>query len=507
MLFSLNPKKKRKMIFKDCTPFEELKSSSNEEKALRLLCEYFEKTAEGGNDDDDKIVSLQTMLFPYEGEKPSVQTRWWAGRYIGLANIAVPYGNEKYHHVEISIKPRFGQRFLLAILEDLYNIKVGNHDAKDETSSEWFSALLNILRRRMWVDKCAKANRYGLPRKNVKREYQGVTLKGSLDIKRTIMPWLTQKEICTNSYEKVFDDNICKIVYEAHRILSQDVIGQKKGKKNRGQKSKDARKTIGIGFSMPPMVQDTINALNTQYKGTRFDITEKDYQRIRYNNIYVSWKPLVDFSWDIIRNKKLGYRSAETQGECVFVDMAEIWESFLRKKLGEGFAEDGWRVLSVEECKYKIYQGKFFERLIIPDIILTRMNGKGENEYMVFDAKYKRMLINKNNGYDVDRTDLFQIHTYIQFVEHHLGHVVIGGLLYPLTQKVQDGDGNEVDFKIDTDRFHSAHLYGKSGLFSNTPFIIDGVFCSESDDADGNGKDAMDENVKAMITRIKGYVK
>ena len=192
---------------KDCTPFEELKSDK-EEKALRILCEYFEKTAEGGNDDDDKIVSLQTMFFPYEGEKPSVQTRWWAGRYIGLANIAVPYGNEKYYHVEISIKPRFGQRFLLAILEDLYNIKVGNHDAKDETSSEWFSALLNILRRRMWVDKCAKANRYGLPRKNVKREYQGVTLKGSLDIKRTIMPWLTQKEICTNSYEKVFDDNI-----------------------------------------------------------------------------------------------------------------------------------------------------------------------------------------------------------------------------------------------------------------------------------------------------------
>ena len=179
--------------------------------------------------------------------------------------------------------------------------------------------------------------------------------------------------------------------------------------------------------------------------------------------------------------------------------MAEIWESFLRKKLGEGFAEDGWRVLSVEECKYKIYQGKFFERLIIPDIILTRMNGKGENEYMVFDAKYKRMLINKNNGYDVDRTDLFQIHTYIQFVEHHLGHVVIGGLLYPLTQKVQDGDGTEVDFKIDTDRFHSAHLYGKSGLFSNTPFIIDGVFCSESDDADGNGrKKSHCKNVKCL---------
>ena len=481
----------------DCTPFaENLKPIDKE--ALRILSEYFEKTAEGGNDDDDKIVSLQTMLYPYEGEKATVQTRWWAGRYIGLANIAVPYvkENEKYHHIEISIRPRFGERFLLAILEDLYNIKVGSHNAQETASSEWFSVLLNILRHRMWVDKCAKANRYGLPRKNVRREHQGVTLKGSLDIRRTIMPWLTQKEICTNSYEKVFDDTICKIVYEAHRILSLGVIGEKKDK-NR----------VGIGFSMPPIVQDTINALNTQYKGTRFDITEVDYQRVRYNNIYMTWKPLVDFSWDVIRNRKLGYRSAETQGECVFVDMAEIWEAFLRKKLGEGFADDGWRTLSVEECKYKIYQGKFFERLIIPDIILTRTNDKGENEYMVFDAKYKRMRINKSKGYDVDRTDLFQIHTYIQFVEHHLGHVVVGGLLYPLTRNVQDAEGNEVEFKIDTDKFHSTHLYGKeSGLYSNTPFIIDGVFCSESDDADGNGKVAMDRYVKEMIDRIRNCI-
>lgn len=480
---------------KDCTPF----SQDVKDDVLKKLSEYFEKTAEGSNDDDDKIVSLQTMLFPYDGEKATVQTRWWAGRYIGLANIAVVNKKGNYDYFKISIKPRFGHKFLLTILEDLYNIKIGSHDGNEETSSEWFSALLNILRRRMWVDKCAKANRYGLPRKNVRREHQGVTLKGSLDIRRTIMPWLTQKEICTNSYEKVFDDTICKIVYEAHRILSQDVIGKKR--------KQNEKKVIGIGFSMPPIVQDTINALNTQYKGTRFDISEVDYQRIRYNNIYMTWKPLVDFSWDVIRNRKLGYRSAETQGECVFVDMAEIWETFLRKKLGEGFADDGWRVLSVEECKYKIYQGKFFERPIIPDIILTRTNDKGENEYMVFDAKYKRMRINKSKGYDVDRTDLFQIHTYIQFVEHHLGHVLVGGLLYPLTRNVQDAEGNEVEFKIDTDKFHSTHLYGKeSGMYSNTPFIIDGVFCSESDDADGNNKDAMDRNVKEMIDRIKNCI-
>jgi hypothetical protein len=43
-------------------------------------------------------------------------------------------------------------------------------------------------------------------------------------------------------------------------------------------------------------------------------------------------------------------------------------------------------------------------------------------------------------------------------------------------------------------------------MYSNTPFIIDGVFCSESDDADGNGKVAMDRYVKEMIDRIRNCI-
>lgn len=47
---------------KDCTPF----SQDVNDDVLKKLSEYFEKTAEGSNENDDKIVSLQTMLYPYE---------------------------------------------------------------------------------------------------------------------------------------------------------------------------------------------------------------------------------------------------------------------------------------------------------------------------------------------------------------------------------------------------------------------------------------------------------
>jgi len=492
---------------RDCLPFDSRKDWKESDKrkadeALRKLCEYFENTNEVSEDDDDKIVSLQTLRFRYDNdEQATVQTRWWAGRYIGLAKISV-YKGETPFQAEISILPRFGKDFLLSIIEDVYNIKTGNHDGEFQKTDEWFSSLLNLLRRRIWVDKCAKANRYGLPRKNVKKEYQGIALRGALDIRRTIMPWLTQKEVCTNIYEKTFDNNICRIVYEAHRILSKNVIENKVGKRtNQGRQSSNSI----LGFSMPPTVQDTINALNSQYKGTSFNLSEVEYKRIRYNSIYVSWKPLVDFSWDVIRNTQLGYKSSDNLTQCIFIDMAEIWEAFLRKKLGEGFADDGWRVLSVEECHYRIYKGKFYSRDIIPDIILTRENGQGENEYMVFDAKYKRMRANASKGYDVDRSDFFQIHTYINYVEHQLGHVVIGGLLYPLTKKAQDAEGNEVEVYVDDKRFHSEYLYGTIGRNEavKTPFIIDGVYCPEEEKKYDVVKKDMGANVASMIRRIK----
>lgn len=493
------------IIAKDCSPF--LKYRKGEEQAIIKLCEYFESTNEGSKDDDDQIASLRTTR--YEGV---LQTKWWAGRYIGLAKTSIPNSNyTRINQTEISIRPRFGQSFLLSILEDLYNIKVGYHDGKVESSNEWFSSLLNILRRRIWVDKCSKANRYGLPRVNVKRGYQGVTMRGALDVNRTIMPWLMKKEVCTNVYEKTFDDSICLIVYEAYRILSQNVIENKVGRRQR--KAKGAQpSTVGLGYAVPTAVQDTINAINSQYKGAVFNLTEADYQHIRYKSIYLSWKPLVDFSWDVIRNRQLGYRANESQTQCIFVDMAEIWESFLRKKLGEGFADDGWRVLSIEECTYQIYKGKFYQRDIIPDIILEREQN-GQKEYMVFDAKYKRMRgIKSSLKYsDVDRSDLFQIHTYIQYVQNNMGKVVIGGLLYPITQKGKDDDGTEFEnLDIDEESYHTNHLFGDDGKDNTPPFIIDGILCPEVEDDnivnEQNVKDnsqTLDENIKKMVERIK----
>ena len=64
----------------------------------------------------------------------------------------------------------------------------------------------------------------------------------------------------------------------------------------------------------------------------------------------------------------------------------------------------------------------FYARNIIPDIVMT----KGD-DVMVFDTKYKKMLMRgtKENIWDVDRNDFFQINTYMSYYQNQKFNVKI----------------------------------------------------------------------------------
>lgn len=490
-----------KLEAKDCSPLKRVKKNveqpleRDDEQVLKQFSAYSPKEKSNLKDRDDQIVSLRTTRSienPKEWE-----TKWWAGRYIGYAIIKNK--NTNTNTIEISIKPRFGKDFLLTIIEDVYCISFDNDASiNNGDSDEWFSELLNVIRYKFWVSKCVAANRYGLPRTNVNREHYGVILKGRIDIHRTLLPWMLKKEVVTKTSEKVLDDSICKIVYEAYRILSKGIQQNKPTKK---KKNKDKLSYFSASDT-PQTVQDVIKTLESNYKGTLVDVSESDYNRIRYKSIYVMWKPLVDFSWSIIKGKKIGMKESDTQHECVFVDVAEIWEAFLRKKLSEGMSDDGWRVWTVDECKKEIYKDSFFKRHIIPDIVLHRISKKdGKDEFIVFDAKYKRMSVKEGaengvgNKYDVDRSDFFQIHTYIHYFQHVYpdSRVLLGGLLYPLDEKFND--------------FQVNNLFGYADGKFDTKFIIDGIVCTNlKTDDNQKTKDEMQARVQEMITRIKNYL-
>ena len=57
------------------------------------------------------------------------------------------------------------------------------------------------------------------------------------------------------------------------------------------------------------------------------------------------------------------------------------------------------------------YEPMFYGRKMFPDIV---MRHKYKKEEIVQDAKFKTMLLRKQ---DVDRSDFYQIHSYIQYYQ------------------------------------------------------------------------------------------
>ena len=476
----------------DCSPFycsDESKKGFRENEAWQKMLVHF---SDSFMSDNHSIFHFFSNKRNKEDDMPFAQLlrdrdnkmQWFAGRWVGSV---------KTDNCTIKVLPRFGNLALFALLEEIFSINIlDSLSDKDNAEQETFIEQLIPF---IWAKKLGAANKYGIPHTTVDIQHKGVAVKGRFLVRQSIVPFFKQKNVVSATREKQVDAIICRIVLQSYKLLN-------------------ARHT----FPISKMTESAKNAIIGFENANVADylVTPKEYGDIRYKSIYESWKDVVDLSWQIIQYHHISQKESDAkQGFGLFVDMAEIWESFLRKKLGEGFANDGWRVLSIDECIYKIYKGKFYQRDIIPDIILEREQN-GQKEYMVFDAKYKRMRgIKSSLKYsDVDRSDLFQIHTYMQYVQQNMGKVVIGGLLYPITQKGTNDDGTAFEnTDIDMESYHSTHLFGDDGKDDTTPFIIDGILFSEVPEVlDNESLDEqkirdesrrMAENIGKMIRRIK----
>jgi len=442
---------------KDCSPY------GNQElcdkylpKLLRKERDSQEKAKDGDFfvfSDRDHDTDDEAIVFCDRGGN------WCAGRYIGKCRME--------DGSEIEITPRFGKDFLLRLLEGIYNLKLrksssstGGKDDKDLPS------LIKLALYAIWTYKFAHANKYGLPRRVVKREYLGDKIKGHLNVRKSLKVMHTKQQVHSECHEREFDDKICKIVYHAYKVLEK------------------------ISFmpasQTPQLVRESIQQLREHYHSADLTVLPHEYERIRYKGIYASWKPLVDFSWQVIQ-QQFGLRESTSRSYAVFIDMAEIWEQYLRKTLSNNFKGDGWRCWTVEETKQKIYGNQFYGGHIIPDIVLE----KGD-DLMVFDAKYKRMAGVKD---DVDRCDLFQIHTYVAYFKARGKSVTLAGLLYPIETEGVSKDGGRPSIA----RYHSDSLFGLDGEDAGkTKFIVDGIVCHEND-----GCGMADAEVGSFIERLQ----
>ncbi len=399
----------------------------------------------------DRYLDNESKIAEYDYRSQ----QWCAGRFIGEAIFE--YKGKQY---KITIKPRFGEHSLFRMLEEIFNIRI-TKSISENRDQDWQHYIKRIIAF-IWLQKLANANLHGLPKMHSEKQNKGYTIKGKLSIRKSVNSINRSGEVVSINREKQIDATIAKIILDAYLIVKSDFAN--------GQ------------INIPDSAQEAINQISSTTLNLK-PVEERDYKAIRYKEIYLSWKLLVDFSWDIIKRKRLGLKQNQNKksGFGFFIDMAEVWEQYLKSILKKGLMPYGWHLRNE---KIFAYTGYFFSRELIPDLVFQKCDN-----IVIWDAKYKRMYGRK---IDVDRSDFFQIHTYIQ---HFLNHknVKSGGLLYPLSRA------------MNPEKIKSPFLMTEDGF--KTSFCIDGIELNEIlEDKQQITNSNQIEQEKKLVMRLLSYI-
>lgn len=331
---------------------------------------------------------------------------WMANRYIGECEFVY-----KQQYYVLKITPRFGNHLLLKLFEYVYATKLppSYHSLANSNALDIHKLLISM----MWISVLRKALKHGLLKENKIVKERGTTIRGKFLVRESLID-VKANSILNYAYAVKDINNIPnQIVYKAYEVLK--------------------RAYFLSDHLLSNNIKSDLNKLGAMVN-VKQSISLADYKKIRLNSMYYGYRSLLDLSWDIINRKELSIENTNVLGKSFFLDMAELWEVFVMKVLSKELIPKGWCFLPSE---HKIYENTFYQRKLIPDIVMQ----KGD-KILVIDAKYKKMNFMKD---DVDRTDIFQIHTYSYFFDDD-NKYVYSSLVYPLEKELDDKTNKQTLF-------------------------------------------------------------
>ena len=376
------------------------------------------------------------------------------GLYVQTGNYI---GSFSHNGIDIEINSRFSNKFLERMLNfanDIYidDVSLGKSiDAKKNLSK--------IVIYYLFIQALERVFLLGLPKEYKDKSYHEAKVMGKVDMAKFIKKDIPfAGKISSTNRERQEIGDIVLVLHKALKIVqkeSKELIKQVINTLSYLNEIREPR------FVTPNVVH---NALNS---------------KALHNPIYTPYKKVLEYASLIIENEDAGTKSNGKQNLGFLVDVAELFEIYMRKLLQKEFK--GW---SVNSPKIELYKDKFFERKIIPDIVMS-----SSDKVLVFDTKYKRMNMHGKDQYglgDVDRNDFFQINTYMSYYQNQGKNVIAGGLLYPMD-------------KFSRDVCHSHSWFENL----NTKFIVDGIELT-------NLSESSIEEIKIkeneFISRIKEYI-
>lgn len=402
-------------------------------------------------DDEEKRGNKNSendLIFAISAKTEKSDCKIQTGNYLGRIKI---------DGVSIDIASRFGDNFLkrmLNFVNDVYldDLSVFNGEVSNAGTSKFILYYL-------FVQSLDKAYLLGLPKTYQTKKYHGVKIHGRIDITQSIIkdtPFIGK--FSSQSRELTEVQEIIDVLYKTIKLIESDLSSFSGITRNiahikRHLKSIRSKNYIGANVIDRLMISKSLaNPIFKPYRNV-----------LRYAKYIIQLKSMEDALEDG-GGKSIGF----------LINVAELFEIYVTKLLRNNFS--GWDIWSP---KINVFRDMFYERRIIPDIVMRSKCG-----VMVFDTKYKRMEFKgvTTHGYhDLDRVDFFQINTYMAYYKQSGEQLLGGGLLYPLAEA------------IEVERSHSPSWLDDASTF----FAIDGIL------ATGDIIANEQEFVNRIITLIK----
>jgi len=406
------------------------------------------------------------------------------------ANVGNYIGKFKYNNTTINIKSRFSDTFLKRMLNFTNDIFLNDVDVSGEVKNDKDINYSKFIIYYMFIQKLEKAFLLGLPKAYKTIQHHDMTLKGKIDINRFIKYDIPFKgKISSSSREQREIQEIVDVLYKAITIID-----------------KESKNSSGISTKNIAHIKTHLKQHRSNKYVSNETISKAIKSKALQNPIFAPYKKVLEYAKFIINASNLEEKKDANEKTFGFlVNVAELFEIYLVKLLQ--YKMPDWIV--EHEPELPVYQDNFYARGMKPDIVIKN---KYNNQIMVFDAKYKKMTLQKGGGDgkygDLDRSDFFQINTYMSYYNNQpKTELIAGGLLYPIEAEFDCRFDDKIDCTKDytKTKAHSDNWFGDN----KTKFIVDGIDLSgienslENSKEDDTNKKRMDNIVDAENAFIK----
>ncbi len=415
-VFKKSTKSKAKKIFNNTF---ELTTKDESLKQLNIF--RFKPAKDKLKEDEQLILKLYKKEDNQTGEVDYfVQTGLFAG---------VVYHKD----CEFNITCAYGEPFLHRMLNYINDIYVDTKevDAEQNKKDNSFQHILAHL----FVHALERSATLGLPQFYQQKTQRSHKVRGSVDINaylRHDIPF--QGKLTTKYREQSYVQEIIDVLYLACEKL---------------------KKVFGVKYLQP--ILNLYQLLKSQYSGQFVNQSVIDRAKNHtalYNPMFAGFKHTLEYAeiilndWDLQNKDK-----SDKQTYGYLFDISQLFEVYLEKLLSQHLP--AWSVSGQEQLS--LYPNQFYKRNMYPDLVLKHLESE---KVIVLDAKFKKMSL---QYLDLDRSDFYQIHTYMQYYGSSL---LFGGLIYPLS-----GD-HILEKAYSESLFDNAH--------NNQRFIVDGIELHQS---------------------------